>query len=122
MKLQKRKWQARARRHRRVRRKVVGTPDRPRLTVFRSLKNVYCQVIDDVAGRTVASASSACPEIAADAPYGGNVRAAALVGALIAGRARAQGVRRVRFDRGPYQYHGRIKALAEAAREGGLEF
>lgn len=112
---------ARARRHTRVRKKVDGTPQRPRLTVFRSNKHISAQVIDDLAGRTLAAASSTESEIRA-AGYTGNKDAAERVGKLIAERASAVGVSRVVFDRGGNQYHGRVAAVADAAREGGLEF
>ena len=109
----------RTRRHRRVRKKVRGTADRPRLAVFRSANHIYAQVIDDVAGRTVAAASS----IEADLKgVGGNVDGATKVGTLVAERAKAAGIDRVVFDRGGFRYHGRVAALADAAREGGLEF
>lgn len=107
----------RERRVRRVRRTLRGTSARPRLTVFRSLKHIYAQVIDDAAGRTLAAASSA----AVKAP-GKKTDVAKAVGKALAEAARASGVTRVVFDRGPYRYHGRVKALADAAREGGLEF
>ena len=106
--------------HRRIRHKVRGTADRPRLAVFRSLKHIYAQVIDDRRGHTVAAASSG--EKKAAAGNGGNVAGAKQVGKLIAERAKAQGVTRVVFDRGGYLYHGRVRALADAAREAGLEF
>ena len=106
--------------HRRIRRKVRGTSQRPRLAVFRSLKNIYAQVIDDTAGRTLAAASSA--EKGAPVAGGGNVAGARQVGKLIAERAKERGLVKVVFDRGGYLYHGRVKALAEAAREAGLEF
>lgn len=105
--------------HARIRSRVKGTAERPRLAVFRSLKHIYAQVIDDRAGRTLASASSA--EKAAPV-RGGNTSGAKAVGKLLAERAQANGVKQVVFDRGGFLYHGRIKALAEAAREGGLEF
>jgi large subunit ribosomal protein L18 len=108
--------------HRRVRRKVRGTPERPRLAVFRSLRQIYAQLIDDLAGRTLASASSLDPEFLKQMKTGGNLAAAKLVGKLVGERARAAGLSSVVFDRGGYQYHGRVKALAEAAREAGLEF
>ncbi len=114
------KEEARRRRHRRVRHKVVGTPERPRLNVFRSSQHIYAQVIDDVNGRTLLSASSLDPELGL--VNGGNVEAARLVGGLLGRRATAQGVTRVVFDRGGYLYHGRVKALADAAREAGLDF
>ena len=97
-------------------------PGRPRLTVRRSLKYLYAQVIDDVAGKTLASASSLSPELEGKLKSGKNIAAAALVGGLIAQKAVAAGVKKVAFDRGAYIYHGRVKALAEAARAGGLEF
>jgi large subunit ribosomal protein L18 len=106
--------------HSRLRRKVQGTPERPRLCVFRSLKHIYAQVIDDSGGATLASASSG-GEGSAQAS-GGNLAGAKAVGRLIAERAKAKGIQKVVFDRGGYPYHGRVKALAEAAREAGLEF
>ncbi|MDG6093907.1 50S ribosomal protein L18 [Acetobacter sp. AN02] len=102
-----------------LRRKAGG---RPRLSVFRSGKNIYAQVIDDVAGRTLASASSLDKDLRAQASNGANRDAAGAVGKLVAERAKAAGVTEVVFDRGSYLYHGRVKALAEAAREGGLSF
>ncbi len=98
----------------------MGTPERPRLNVFRSSQHIYAQVIDDVNGRTLLSASSLDPELGL--VNGGNVEAARLVGGLLGRRATAQGVTRVVFDRGGYLYHGRVKALADAAREAGLDF
>jgi large subunit ribosomal protein L18 len=115
------KQRARERRHRRVRKKVSGTQERPRLAVFRSNRHVTAQVIDDAAGRTVAAASSLEPPVRAAGPTG-NKSAAAAVGKLIAERALAAGVTKVAFDRGGYLYHGRVAALAGAAREAGLEF
>jgi large subunit ribosomal protein L18 len=111
--------EARGRVRERIRRKVTGTAERPRLAVFRSLKNIYAQVIDDSTGRTLASASSREKDAGAK---GANAAAAKAVGELIAKKAKDQGVTRVVFDRGGYQYHGNIKALADAARENGLEF
>ena len=108
---------ARARRHRRVRVKVSGTAERPRLSVFRSLHHTYAQLIDDASGRTVASASTRSTKGRAN-----NTDAAVSVGRAIADKAKAVGVTRVVFDRGGYLYHGRVKALADAAREAGLEF
>ena len=105
--------------HVRIRERVKGTPERPRLAVFRSLKHIYAQVIDDRAGRTIVSASSDEKNAAAN---GGNLAGAKEIGKLIAERAKAQGVAQVVFDRGGYLYHGRVKALADAAREAGLEF
>jgi large subunit ribosomal protein L18 len=113
------KHEARLRRHARVRKKVKGEADRPRLAVFRSNRHIVAQVIDDRAGRTLAAASS----LEADLREGsGNKDSAAKVGRLVAERARAAGVTRVVFDRGGYLYHGRVAALADAAREAGLEF
>lgn len=112
---------ARARRHYRVRKKVSGTPARPRLAVFRSNRHVVAQVIDDLSGRTLASASSLEASVRAVGPSG-NRTAAAAVGKLVAERAGAAGVSRVAFDRGGFLYHGRVAALADAAREAGLEF
>ncbi len=115
----KSKREARLRRHRRVRKKVRGTSERPRLAVFRSNKHISAQVIDDRAGHTLAAASTVEPELRAS---GGNVAAATRVGELLAERARSAGVDTVVFDRGGFMYHGRVAALAEAARNGGLEF
>ena len=108
----------RARRHLRVRRKISGTQERPRLCVYRSNKNIYVQIIDDVAGNTLVSASSVNMKL----ENGGNIEAASKVGAEIAKRASEKNIKKVVFDRGGYIYTGRIKALAEAAREAGLEF
>lgn len=108
--------------HRRVRRNLGGTPDRPRLAVYRSLRQVYAQVIDDQAGRTLVSASSLDAEFQKQMKTGGNLAAAKLVGKLVGERARAAGITKVVFDRGGYKYHGRVKSLADAAREAGLEF
>ena len=113
------KVEARHRRHRRVRKKVRGTPQRPRLSVFRSGKHIYAQVIDDAKAITLAAASTAEKE---NKGKGYNVESATNVGKMIAERALAKGVKQVMFDRGGYIFHGRVKALAEAAREGGLEF
>jgi len=110
----------RVRIHKRIRQRVHGTEERPRLAVFRSLSHIYAQVIDDRKGHTLASASSS--EKKAGVPSGGNLAGAKAIGKLVAERAKEQGVDRVVFDRGGYLYHGRIKALAEAAREAGLEF
>jgi large subunit ribosomal protein L18 len=113
---------ARERRHARVRRKVQGTSERPRLNVYRSLEHIYAQVIDDTAGHTLASASTLDPAVREEVNGDRKVEAARRVGALLAERAVAAGVKTVVFDRGGYMFHGRVKALAEAAREGGLEF
>lgn len=108
--------------HRRVRRRVAGTGERPRLAVFRSLKHIYAQVIDDRTGRTLASASTLDKQIRQQTRNGGNVAAAKVVGRAIAERALAAGIEKVVFDRGGYKYHGRVQALADAAREAGLKF
>ena len=110
---------ARLNRHKRVRGKVKGTAQRPRLNVFRSLSNIYAQIIDDVAGVTLASASTVEKDFN---EYGGNKDAARKVGKLVAERAAAKGITEVVFDRGGYIYSGRVKELAEGAREGGLKF
>ena len=114
------KRQARIRRHRRVRKKVRGTAERPRLAVFRSNKHISAQVIDDLTGRTLAAASTTETDLRSGAT--GNVDAATQVGRLVAERAKAAGVDQVVFDRGGFLYHGRVAALASAAREAGLEF
>jgi large subunit ribosomal protein L18 len=105
--------------HKRIRRKVAGSTERPRLAVFRSVKHIYAQVIDDAVGHTLAAASSNEKN---GVKSGGNVAGAKAVGKLLAERAKEKGVKSVVFDRGGYLYHGRVKALAEAAREGGLIF
>ena len=110
---------ARLKRHQRVRKNISGTAERPRLNVFRSLNNIYAQIIDDVKGVTLVSASSLDKEFES---YGGNVEAAKAVGKAVAEKAVAAGIKSVVFDRGGYLYHGRVAALAEGAREGGLNF
>jgi len=122
MRVSKEKQERLKRRRRRVRGKIFGTPERPRLSVRRSLRHTYCQIIDDTAGKTLASAGTLTPEVRKKLQNAGNCEAAAAVGALIAERAAAVGVKKVVFDREGRKYHGRIKALAEAARKGGLEF
>lgn len=112
----------RKKRHQRIRNKITGTPLRPRLNVYRSLKHIYAQVIDDLSGETLTAASTLDSEIKDKTDFGGNEEAAAEVGKLIAKRALDKGIDKVVFDRGGNKYHGRIKALAEAARENGLEF
>jgi large subunit ribosomal protein L18 len=112
----------RERRRFRVRKRVRGTNERPRLTVFRSHKHTYVQVIDDQSGRTLAAASTTDKDLAGQVKYGGNKAAAQAVGKAIAERALAAGVKQVAFDRGGCQYHGRVEALAVAAREAGLDF
>ncbi len=116
------KRQARIRRHRRVRKKVFGTPERPRLSVYGSLNHIYAQIIDDMKGHTLVAASTLDKELKAEIKHGGNIESARKVGQLIAKRAVEKGIKKVVFDRGGFRYHGRIKALADAAREGGLEF
>jgi large subunit ribosomal protein L18 len=118
----KTRQQMRKRRHLRVRSKVIGNPDQPRLNVFRSLGQIYAQVIDDSAGKTLASASTLDGELKKRLKGLKKTEQAGLVGTLIAERAIAKGVRKVVFDRGGYRYHGRVRTLAEAAREAGLEF
>jgi large subunit ribosomal protein L18 len=112
----------RDKRHYRLRRWVRGTAARPRLAVFRSLNHIYAQVVDDETGRTLVAADSRSKEFRTGQPRGGNVAAAKAVGTLLAQRAKAAGLARVVFDRGGFKYHGRVKALADAARAGGLEF
>ncbi|KXG44916.1 50S ribosomal protein L18 [Tepidibacillus decaturensis] len=112
----------RKRRHLRIRKNIVGTAERPRLNVFRSSKNIYAQLIDDVTGTTLVSASTLDKELSGEIKNGGNIEAAKLVGELVAKRAVEKGYVSVVFDRGGYLYHGRIKALAESAREAGLQF
>lgn len=113
---------ARQRRHARLRRHIAGTAERPRLNVYRSLANIYAQIIDDTQGHTLVSASTLDAEIKGAHPYGGNAAAAKAVGELIAKRALEKGIETVVFDRGGNIYHGRIAALAEGAREAGLTF
>ena len=108
--------------HERVRNKVEGTPERPRLAVYRSLGHIYAQVIDDRSGKTLVSASSIDGETKKNLKGGGNIAAAKVIGKTVAERAKAAGVNKVVFDRGGYKYHGRVKALADAAREAGLQF
>ncbi|NBD28285.1 50S ribosomal protein L18 [Paenibacillus glycinis] len=116
------KNKARHKRHLRVRKRINGTTQRPRLSVFRSSKHIYAQLIDDVQGVTVVSASTVDKEVAEQISNGGNIEAARKIGEVIAARAKAKGVDQIVFDRGGYLYHGRIQALADAAREAGLEF
>jgi large subunit ribosomal protein L18 len=111
----------RKRRRFRVRNRIKRDSTRPRLSVFRSVANIYCQVIDDATGRTLASASSVDKDLMSGISYGGNKTAAQAVGKAIAERAKAAGVTAVAFDRGEYKYHGRVAALADAAREAGLQ-
>jgi len=108
--------------HRRVRRSVAGTSERPRLCIYRSLGHIYAQIIDDQSQRTLVSGSSLDKETSAQIKGGGNIAAAKLVGKIVAERAKAAGIDKVVFDRGGYRYHGRVQALAAAAREAGLNF
>ena len=112
--LQRRKWH--------VRNSLFGTAERPRLSVYRSSKHIYAQLVDDMAGKTLAAAASTIAEVCGDLKNGGNIAAAKAVGKAIAERGKAAGITNVMFDRGGRMYHGRIKALADAAREGGLKF
>jgi large subunit ribosomal protein L18 len=112
----------RLRRQRRVRKGIFGTPERPRLAVFRSSKHIYAQMINDQTGKTVVSASTVDPEIRAQLKYGGNKAAAVVVGRVVADRAKKAGIDSVCFDRRSYKYHGRVAALAQAARDAGLKF
>lgn len=112
--LQRRKWS--------LRKSLFGSVERPRLAVFRSDKHIYAQVIDDLAGKTLVSCASTEARVRGDLPNGGNVKVAQVVGKMIAERAKAAGIDKVQFDRGGRKYHGRVKALADAAREGGLQF
>jgi large subunit ribosomal protein L18 len=122
MKAQKRLAQRRERKRHRVRNRVRGTAERPRLSVFRSSLHIYAQIIDDLNGVTLVSCSSTAKDIKAAAAYGGNVKAATAVGVKLAEVAKAKGVTAVAFDRGHYKFHGRVKALAEAVRKGGIQF
>jgi large subunit ribosomal protein L18 len=115
---QRKRNEIRQRVHTRIRRRLAGTPERPRLNIYRSLNHIYAQVIDDSKGVTLVSAST----VAAKSKTGGNVAAAKEIGKQIAERAKEKGINKVVFDRGGYLYHGRVKALADAAREAGLEF
>ncbi len=116
----KNKQLARRRRHRRVRRKVSGTAEMPRLSVFRSLRNIYAQLVDDEAGRTILAISSLSPQLRGS--YGGCVEGAKKAGKLLAEKCREKKIKQVVFDRGGYLYHGRVRVLAEEVREGGLKF
>jgi len=120
--LSKEKIKARQRRHTRIRKKIYGMTERPRLNIFRSLNHVYAQIIDDSSGKVLASASTLDKELKGRLNTGGNINAAKEVGLLVAKRAMEKGIKKIMFDRGGYLYHGRVKALADAARETGLEF
>ncbi len=118
----KEKLRKRTRRHLRTRQKVFGTNERPRLSVYRSLKHIYCQIINDIEGKTLVAASTQSPDICEQIRYGGNVKAAEIVGKKIAEEAKKKGITKVVFDKGGYKFHGRIKALAESARKHNLSF
>ena len=122
---QRAKYQQRLRRRFRVSKRVRGTPERPRLRVFRSVSHIYVQVIDDMTGQTIASASTVDPQVKgkmATGAGGGNIKGAELIGATIAERLKEKGITKVVFDRNGFLYHGRVRAVAEAARTAGLEF
>jgi large subunit ribosomal protein L18 len=116
----KRRRQLRRRQH--VRSNITGTAERPRLSVFRSSKHIYAQLIDDLKGETLAAVSSRTADVKKGVAYGGNIKAAKAVGKQLADIAKGKGIAKAAFDRGHYRYHGRVKALADAAREGGLQF
>ncbi len=118
----KKKTKLRTKRIRRVRGRIHGTPERPRLSVCRSLRHISAQLIDDANGRTIVALSSQSPELRGEMPYWGNAKAAALLGKVFGEKAKSQGISLVAFDRGPYKFHGRVKAFADAAREAGLKF
>jgi len=109
-------------RHERVRDKLSGTTERPRLSVYRSHRNIFAQIIDDTKNKTLFSYSTQHKEIKQKATYGGNIKAAQMLGEILAQKAKEKGITKVAFDKGPYSYHGRIKALVESARKGGMEF
>lgn len=122
MNVLKEKYRKRLKRRKGIRKRIFGVKEKPRLSVYRSSKNIYCQLIDDTTGRTLASASTLIKDIKDKLPYGGNIEVAKLVGRKIAEDAAKIGITRVVFDRGGYKYHGRVKALADSAREGNLVF
>jgi large subunit ribosomal protein L18 len=122
MNQQKRIIKSRQRRGQRVRNKIVGNSERPRLAVFRSSKHIYVQLIDDIRGVTLAATGTTAKDVRQKVPYGGNKKAAEAVGTRLAEIAKEKGIAKVAFDRGHYRYHGRIKALADAARKAGLDF
>jgi len=122
MSILKEKHRRRLKRHKGIRKKVFGVKEKPRLSVYRSSKNIYCQLIDDTTGKTLASASTLIKDIKDKLPYNGNVEAAKLVGQKIAEEAAKIGITKVVFDRSGYKYHGRVKALADSARESNLVF
>lgn len=112
----------RIRRHKRIRKKMFGTADRPRLVIYRSLKNIYTQLVDDAKHATIISFSTSTPDVKKKIGYGGNKKAAAILGEFLAKKAVEKGIKKVVFDRSGYMYHGRIKALAESAQKNGLSF
>ena len=116
------KLTGRQRRQQRLRKKISGTTERPRMNIRRSLKNLFVQIVDDTKGATLVAASTVDKDVRSKQAYGGNVKAASLLGEVVAARAKEKSISRVVFDRGGNDYHGRIKAFAEAARKGGLEF
>ena len=118
---QQAKWVRRWKRHRRVRKTVHGTAERPRLSVYRSLTNIYCQLIDDEQGKTLMALSTMSPEVKEEVPYGGNIKAAAIVGKKLAEKALSMGIKQVTFDRGGCKFHGRVAAVAAGARKVGLK-
>ena len=122
MNILKEKYRRRLKRRKGIRKRVFGVKDKPRLSVYRSSKNIYCQLIDDTTGKTLASASTLIKDIKDKLPYNGNVEAAKLVGQKIAEEAAKIGITKVVFDRSGYKYHGRVKALADSARENNLVF
>lgn len=122
MRASKLKLARRQRRRKRVRGKVISLTERPRLSLYRSNKHIYAQIIDDVNGRTICAANTKSKLLSGQIKNGGNCQSAAMVGQVLAEQARMQNIRKVAFDRGCYRYHGRVKALAEAARKAGLDF
>jgi len=122
MKAEKKKRMMRARKRKRIRKKITGTPERPRLSVFRSHRHIYCQIVDDLEGRVLAAASTQGLPLKGTVGYGGNKAAAKAVGEEIAKRAKEKKITSIVFDRGGYKYHGRVKELADAARAAGLVF
>jgi large subunit ribosomal protein L18 len=117
-----RKLYGRERRRKKIRKRVIGTCDRPRMVVSRSLKNTYIQLVDDIEQKTLMSMSTSAPEIKKAIAYGGNLKAAEKLGVMFAKNAKEKGITRVVFDRSGYMYHGRVKAIAESAKKGGLSF
>ena len=121
MNREKAKWLRRWKRHRRTRKRIHGTAERPRLSIYRGLKNIYCQLIDDDESKTLIAVSTLSPEARGEADYGGNANAARALGKMLAEKALGHGIKRVVLDRGGCKYHGRIAALADGAREVGLK-